>query len=145
MTGTLEDQINLSLLVPRIIFACVSGFGLIALLLCMVGLYATTSYSVSERRKEIGIRMALGAQPRNVMAVLLRQSALATGAGLVLGIGLGILMSALLGSLLYGIRPVETGVLVTVLALTGTIALVTAYLAARPWVNADPLEAVRHA
>jgi putative ABC transport system permease protein len=89
--------------------------------------------------------MALGAQPGNIMAVLIRQSALSTGTGLLLGLGLGILMSALLGSLLFGIRPVETGVLVTVLALTATVALVTAYLAARPWVKADPLEAIRHA
>jgi putative ABC transport system permease protein len=130
---------------PRIIFGCVSGFGMLAFLLSMAGIYATTSYSVAERKKEIGIRMALGAQPGNIMAILLRQSALATGTGLLLGLGLGILMSALLGSLLYGIRPVETGVLVAVLALTATIALATAYLAARPWVKADPLEAVRHA
>lgn len=142
---TMDGQINMSLLLPRIIFACVSGFGLLALVLSMAGIYATTSYSVSERRKEIGIRMALGAQPRNVMAVLLRQSALATSIGLVLGLGLGILMSAMLGSLLYGIRPVETGVLITVLALTSSIALATAYFAARPWIKTDPLEAVRHA
>jgi putative ABC transport system permease protein len=143
-TGTLEDQISLSLLVPRIIFACVSGFGLLALVLSMAGIYATTSYSVSERKKEIGIRLALGARPQNVMATLLRQSALTTGVGLVLGIGLGILMSSLLRSLLFGIRPVETGVLIAVLLFTGSIGLVTAYWAARPWIRVDPLEAVRH-
>jgi putative ABC transport system permease protein len=144
LTGTLEDQINFSLLIPRIIFACVSGFGLLALVLSMAGIYATTSYSVSERKKEIGIRLALGAQPKNVMAALLRQSALTTGVGLALGIGLGILMSSLLHSLLYGIRPVETGVLIAVLLLTSSIGLLTAYWAARPWVRVDPLEAVRH-
>jgi putative ABC transport system permease protein len=145
MTGTLEDQVNLSLLLPRIIFGCVSGFGLLALVLSMSGIYATTSYSVGERKKEIGIRMALGATPGDVMTVLLRQSALATMAGLILGLGLGVALSALLRSLLYGIRPVETGVLIAVFALTTTLALATAYSAARPWVTADPLEAVRHA
>jgi putative ABC transport system permease protein len=144
MTGTFEDQLNLALLLPRIIFACVSGFGLLALLLSMAGIYATTSYSVGERKKEIGIRLALGAQPRQLMASLLRQSIVITGVGLAVGIGLGVAMSALLGSLLFGIRPVETGVLVGVVTLTATMALVTAYLAARPWVKIDPLEAVRH-
>lgn len=142
---TMDGQISMSLLIPRIIFGCVSGFGFLALTLSMAGLYATTSYSVSERRKEIGIRIALGARPRNVMATLLRQSAFATAIGLVLGLGLGIAMSALLGSLLYGIQPVEGRILVAVSGLTSSIALLTAYSAARPWMKTDPLDAVRHA
>jgi predicted permease len=144
LTGTLEDQVDLALLLPRIIFACVSGFGLLALLLSMAGLYATTSYSVSERRKEIGIRIALGAQPRDLIASLLRQSTLVTVIGLALGLGMGVGMSSLLGSLLFGIRPVEPMVLVGVVLVTAAISLITAYLAARPWVKVDPLEAVRH-
>jgi predicted permease len=142
---TMDQQVSMSLLLPRIIFGCVSGFGLLALVLSMAGIYATTSYSVGERKKEIGIRMALGARPREVMATLLRQSARATTIGLLLGLGLGIVLSAALRSLLYGIRPVETGVLVSVFVLTNVLALSTAYSAARPWVRADPLEAVRHA
>lgn len=142
---TLEDQVNFSLLLPRIIFTCVGGFGLLALILSMAGLYATISYSVSERRKEIGIRIALGARPHDVMATLLQQSALATAIGLLLGLGLGIAMSAMLGSLLYGIRPVEGEVLVLVLMVTSFIALLTAYSAAHRWMKIDPLEAVRHA
>jgi predicted permease len=144
LTETFEDQLNLALLLPRIIFGCVSGFGLLALVLSMAGIYATTSYSVGERKREIGIRLALGAQPRQLMASLLRQSIGITGIGLAVGIGLGVAMSALLGSLLFGIRPVETTVLMGVVALTATMALMTAYLAARPWVKIDPLEAVRH-
>lgn len=144
LTGTFEDQLNLALLLPRIIFACVSGFGLLALMLSMAGIYATTSYSVGERKKEIGIRLALGAQPHQLMASLLRQSIAITGVGLAVGIGLGVVMSALLGSLLFGIRPIETTVLLGVVALTAVMALITAYMAARPWVKIDPLEAVRH-
>jgi predicted permease len=144
LTATFEDQINLSLLLPRIIFACVSGFGLLALTLSMAGIYATTSYSVSERKKEIGIRIALGAQPRQVLASLLRQALLVTSIGLAVGLGLGVAMSALLRSLLYGIHPVELTVLLGVVVLTASIALATAYLAARPWTRIDPLEAVRH-
>jgi len=63
----------------------------------------------------------------------------------VLGLGLGVAMSMLLGSLLYGIHPVEGGVLAIVLGLTSSIALLTAYSAALPWMKTDPLEAVRHA
>jgi ABC-type antimicrobial peptide transport system permease subunit len=118
---------------------------LLALVLSMTGIYAATSYSVSERRKEIGIRIALGAQPRQLMTSLLRQSALVTGAGVVVGLALGLAMSAALASSLYGIRTVELPVLLGVVALTAGLASVTVYLAARPWVTADPLEAVRHA
>jgi predicted permease len=142
---TLDDQIDLSLLVPRTIFACAGGFGLLALVLSMTGLYATTAYSVSERKKEIGIRVALGAQPRDLLLSLLRHSALVTAVGLATGLVLGVAMSWLLGSALYGIRPVEATVLIAVALLTAFLALTTAYFAARPWVNADPLEAVRHA
>ena len=144
LTETFEDQINLSLLLPRIIFVCVTGFGLLALVLSMAGIYATTSYSVGERTKEIGIRLALGAQPRQVMASLLRQVSLVTGIGLAAGLAVGVAMSSLMGSLLYGIRAVEWPVLILVGAFTVSIALATAYSAARPWVRIDPLEAVRH-
>lgn len=143
-TGTVEDQVDLALLLPRIIFACVSGFGLLALVLSMAGIYATTSYSVGERRREIGIRLALGAQPRQVMRSLLRQAALVTGIGLAAGLGLGVAMSVVLGSLLFGIHPVEWPVLTGVGVSTILIALATAYFAARPWIKIDPLEAVRH-
>jgi predicted permease len=145
LTMTLADQMDLSLLMPRVIFGCVSGFGLLALVLSMTGIYAATSYSVSERRKEIGIRIALGAQPRQLMTTLLRQSALVTGAGLIVGLALGVAMSAALASSLYGIHPVELPILLGVVALTAAMAGITVYLAARPWVTADPLEAVRHA
>jgi len=143
LTGTFEDQINFSLLLPRIIFACVSGFGLLALVLSMAGIYAATSYSVAERKKEIGIRMALGARPRQVMTSVLRQATLVTGIGLSSGLGLSVALSSLLSSLLYGIRLVEWPVLAGVGALTVFIALLTAYFAARPWMKIDPLEAVR--
>jgi predicted permease len=145
LTMTMADQIDFSLLMPRVIFGCVSGFGLLALILSMTGIYATTSYSVSERRKEIGIRIALGAQPRQLMTSLLRQSALVTGAGLIVGLALGLALSAGLASSLYGIHPVELPVLLGVVIVTTGLASATAYLAARPWVKVDPLEAVRHA
>ena len=144
MMSTMEDQIDLSLLLPRIVLGCVSGFGLLALLLSMAGLYATTSYSVSERRKEIGIRIALGALPRNLIVSVLQESVLVSAIGLILGLGMGVGISLLLGSILYQVRPVDPVVLIAVAILTTSIALMTSYLAARPWVKADALEALRH-
>ena len=144
LENTMEGQIRFSLLIPRIILGFVAGFGLLALLLSMAGLYATTSYSVSERRKEIGIRIALGAQRSNLMISLLRQAATFAGIGIGIGLAMGVALSILLGSLLYGIQPVEPAVLLPVTVFTTLIALLTAYFAAKPWLAVDPLQAVRH-
>lgn len=142
---TMQDQINASLLLSRIILACVAGFGLLALLLAMAGLYATTSYSVSERKKEIGIRIALGAQPGSLMALILRQTTAIAAIGMLIGLILGIVLSGVVGAQLFGIRTLEPAVLIGVATVTTAIAGLTAYSAARPWVRTDPMEAVRHA
>jgi ABC-type antimicrobial peptide transport system permease subunit len=78
-----------------------------------------------------------------VMASVLRQATLVTGIGLSSGLGLGVALSSVVGSALYGIRPVEWSVLAAVCILTVSIALATTYFAARPWMKIDPLEAVR--
>jgi predicted permease len=145
MTLTMDDLMNLSLYVPRITLICTSAFGGLAFLLAAVGLYGAVFYSVSERKKELGIRVALGAAPRDLWKMILRQTCVVTATGVGLGIAGGIIASAVVRSQLYGVRPVEWSVFLAVGFAMGAMNLFTAYSAARPWLRADPMESVRHA
>jgi ABC-type antimicrobial peptide transport system permease subunit len=116
----------------------------LAFVLAAVGLYGSVFYSVSERKKELGIRVALGAAPRDLWRMILRQTCIVTATGVCLGIIGGIIASALVRSQLYGVRPVEWTVFVAVGLAMGAMTLLTAYSAARPWMQADPMESVRH-
>jgi putative ABC transport system permease protein len=102
------------------------------------------SYSVSERRKELGIRVALGAQRRQLMQMILYQTLWITGTGVAIGIGLGIGVAVILRSQFYGVSAVEWRVLLPVSAGVIGVSLAVAFISARPWLAVDPLEAVRH-
>jgi len=141
---TLEDWTNFAFYPARLALACVSGFGLLAIILTAVGLYGAVFYSVSARTREFGVRVALGASPSDLLTMILRQVAAVTAAGIVLGLGVGIGGTALVASWLYGIRPVEWTVLAGVGLAMMTMTLLMAYSAARPWLRVDPLRAVRH-
>jgi putative ABC transport system permease protein len=144
-TATMDDWVNFSLYVPRIILVCTSAFGTLAFVLAAVGLYGAVFYSVSERKKELGIRVALGATSRDLWKMILLQTTLVTAAGVGLGILCGIFASALVRSQLYGIHPVEWGVFLAVGFTMAAMTVITAYSAARPWMHGDPMESVRHA
>jgi ABC-type antimicrobial peptide transport system permease subunit len=144
-TLTMDDWTNFSLYIPRLILVCTSVFGGLAFVLAAVGLYGAVFYSVSERKKELGIRVALGAAPRDLWKMILRQTSLVTAAGVVLGILCGVIVAALVRSQLYAIHPVEWSVFLAVALTMGGMTVLTAYSAARPWMRADPMESVRHA
>jgi ABC-type antimicrobial peptide transport system permease subunit len=113
--------------------------------MALLGLFGAISYSVNERKKELGIRVALGATRRQLLELVVRQTLKVTGAGVAAGLLLGIVATTLLRSQFYGINAVEWTVLLPVSAgMLGVSALV-AYLSARPWIAVDPMEAVRHA
>lgn len=143
-TLTLDDWMDFSLYVPRAALVCTSAFGALAFVLAAAGLYGAVFYSVSERKKELGIRVALGAVPSDLWRMILRQTSIVTAAGVCLGILGGIVASVLVRSQLYGIRPVEWIVFAAVAITMGLMTLLTAYSAARPWMRADPMESVRH-
>jgi hypothetical protein len=142
---TLDDWMRLTLFVQILTLEVVSGLGALALLLAAVGLYGTIFHSVSERKKEIGIRVALGAMPSHLLRLFLRQTAIISGLGVLIGLLLGIAATIVFNSQFYGIRPVELQVLIPVALLMVLISMAIAYAAARPWINASPMDAVRHA
>lgn len=144
LTLTIDDWLNFALFVPRVTLVCIVGFGGLAFMLATVGLYGAVFYSVSERKKELGIRAALGARPQDLWNMILRQTSVVTAAGVGLGILGGIIASILVRSLLYGIHPVEWIVFAVVALTMGLMTALTAYSAARPWLRTDPMESVRH-
>jgi ABC-type antimicrobial peptide transport system permease subunit len=118
-------------------------FGALALLLAMVGLYGMTNYAVAQRQGEIGIRMALGAQPRSVIWLMLRDVAALAVAGLAVGLAASLAAGHLVVSLLYGVRfndPLQLAG--AALTLAAAIAL-AAYLPARRAAQGDPMAALR--
>jgi predicted permease len=139
-----RDIVAIALLVPSITLDVILGLGALALMLAVMGLYGAIFYSVNERRQEIGIRVALGAAPRDVLVLFLRQSALMSGLGVACGLALGAAATVALRSQLFGIGAVEVPVLATAAVAMMMVALAVAYLAARPWARVSPLDAVRH-
>ncbi|MBZ5676437.1 MAG: ABC transporter permease [Acidobacteriia bacterium] len=142
---TFDTWTNFTLLEERIIAASVAGLSALGVLLAIVGLFGAISYSVSERRKELGIRVALGARPGQLLEMVLRQTLTITGAGTAIGILLGVGVTVLLRSQFYGVSAVEWTVLVPVTLGMLALSALVAWLCARSWITIDPMEAVRHA
>jgi predicted permease len=141
---TMEENTNFALYIPRLVLICIGGFGVLAFLLAAAGLYGAVFYSVSERTREMGIRVALGAQQWDLWRLILRQTSKITLIGICVGIAGGIGSSILARSLLYKIQPVEWFVLVGVAFVMLAMTIATAYSAARPWMRVDPMQSVRH-
>ncbi len=142
---TFEGWMNLTLLTQRITAGCVAVLSALGLLLAIIGLFGAISYSVRERKKELGIRVALGARPWQLLEMLLRQTMIVSGAGVAIGTLLGIGATIVFRSQLYGIGAVEWTVLLPVACAMLALSLLVAYFSARPWIAVDPMEAVRHA
>ena len=118
-------------------------FGVLALLLAVVGLYGVKSYIVSQRTREIGIRMALGARPADVLAMVLREGAALSAAGVALGLPLAALLGFALSSLLDDVKPLDPVVFLAAPALLALAALVATWLPARRATRVTPLTALR--
>ncbi len=144
--ATFDTWMDLTLLGERITAGVVAALSGLGLLLAVIGLFGAISYSVSERKKELGIRVALGAeQPSQLLQMVLRQTLAIAGTGVAVGILLGVGVTVLVRSQFYGIAAVEWTVLVPVSTAMLALALLVAYVSARPWITVNPMEAVRHA
>jgi putative ABC transport system permease protein len=124
--------------------ALVGAFGILAAALAAIGLYGVMSYAVGQRTREIGVRMALGAQRVDVLAMVLRQSMTLVAAGLAAGVLGALALTRLLREALYGLTPTDPKTYAGVSLLFVTVALAAAYLPARRAVRIDPVTALRH-
>jgi ABC-type antimicrobial peptide transport system permease subunit len=118
-------------------------FGVLALLLAVVGLYGVKSYVVSQRTREIGIRMALGARPRDVLTMVMREGALLSAVGVAIGLPLAALLGFALSSLLYDVKPLDPVVFVSAPVALALAALAATWLPARRATRVTPLTALR--
>ena len=141
---TLDDAVSASLEQRRFSMDIVAAFAITALLLAGLGIYGVISYIVNERTRDIGIRLALGAQRGRIMAMVLRQGLGLAIAGAALGLVGSVIVSHLMAGLLYGVMPSDPLTLIGVtLALTG-VALAACYLPARRAIRVDPMIALRY-
>jgi putative ABC transport system permease protein len=116
----------------------------IAILLTVVGVYGVMNYAVTQRTQEIGIRMALGAQPGQVRGLILKQGVVLSAAGLVIGLGCGLIVLRWMSTLLFGVSTNDPIIFIAVAALLAIISLVACYLPARKATQVDPIIALRH-
>ncbi len=121
----------------------VAGFAAVALLLGIVGLYGVIAYSVSQRTREIGVRIALGAQRGTVYRLILKEASLLALAGIVIGIACAILAATFMRKLLFGTPPWDITTLLCVAAVLGVSALLASFLPARRAASVDPISALR--
>jgi macrolide transport system ATP-binding/permease protein len=121
----------------------VGGFAALALLLGVVGLYGVVAYSVSQRTREIGVRMALGAQQSSVYRMILKEAGWLTGVGIAAGLMCSVAVATLMQKVLFGVRSWDMATLVAVALLLGASALLASYFPARRAASVNPVEALR--
>ncbi len=134
-----EALISESISTPRFRTLLMSGFGVTALLLAVVGLYGVLAYSVSQRSKEIGVRMALGASRISVLGLVLREGVPVLGVGLALGLGGAFALSRVLESMLFGVGARDVGVFTAVPLLLAAVAVLAMLIPARRAARVDPV------
>ena len=141
---TQREQINATMQMERAFAALTAGFGVLALALACVGIYGIMAYSVAQRTSEIGIRLALGAQPGQVRSMILRESTWLTVVGVVVGVGAALGLTRLVKSMLYGVTPNDPTTLVAGVALLLAVAVAATWIPARRAAGVQPMEALRH-
>ncbi len=128
---------------PRLLANLLGAFAGLALLLAALGTYGILSYMVSERRREIGIRMALGAAQRSVVQMVMGQGIAIAGAGLVLGLAGALALNRVMASLLFGVQPTDPATFAVVSATIVTVAVIACFLPARRAAQVDPMVVLR--
>jgi len=142
--GTLAQQKDGSLYTERLAAALLTLFGLLASSLAEVGIYGVLSYSVTERTREMGIRLALGARPRDLLKLVVGQGFMLTLIGLVIGVGASFALTRLIARLLFGVSATDPLTFIVIPLLLTGVALLACWIPARRATRVDPLAALRY-
>jgi putative ABC transport system permease protein len=140
---TMDEVVSQSVARPRLNTGLLTAFAVISLVLAAIGVYGLISYSVSLRSSEIGLRMALGAQRRDILWQMLREGAVLTAVGLVVGTLVALALTRSLTALLFEIAPTDPLTFASVALLLLAVTLLASYLPARRATRVDPLVALR--
>jgi putative ABC transport system permease protein len=141
---TMAQVVADSIARPRLQSVLLGLFAGLALALAMAGVYGVVSYSVSGRTQEIGVRMALGARRASVLAMVLRDGALLSLAGVACGLTVALILTRYLGGLLYRVSPTDPLTFLAVSGLLIMVALLACYIPARRAARIEPVEALRY-
>jgi putative ABC transport system permease protein len=141
---TMDEYVSAAVAAPRFNTILLGGFALLALVLASVGIFGVISYSVTQRRQEIGIRRALGAGTSTVLRLVVSQGMALAAAGIVIGTCGALALGRVLESLLFGVTPTDPATFLAVAALLAFVALAASYLPALRAARVDPAEALRH-
>jgi putative ABC transport system permease protein len=140
---TMETYVSQATEQPRLSAMLVSAFAVLALVLAAVGVYGVLAYVVSQRTREIGVRVALGARRSDILRHVVSQGLVLTGAGLAIGLAGAAALANLVRTLLYQVSPRDAGTFVTTAVVLSVIAVVASLIPARRASSVDPLTALR--
>ena len=140
----LSEHMGGSLFAQKVAASLLSVLGGISLLLATLGFYSVMAYTVNQRTQEIGMRIALGAQRRNVLGLVVGQAMLLTGAGLLVGIAVAFAAARLVAGMLFKVSAGDPVIFASVALFLSSVALLASYVPAWRAAKVDPMEALRH-
>jgi ABC-type antimicrobial peptide transport system permease subunit len=141
---SMENILSTSVRPQQFVMWMLGGYAALALLLASIGIFGVVSYAVSQRTGEIGVRIALGAMPRHVAGMVLRQGFTMAVAGIVLGCAAAAWLTRYLQSQLFAVSPLDPAVYAIVAVVLASVALAACLIPARRAMRVDPVEALRH-
>jgi len=142
--ATMDQMLHDSLSQRRLTLVLLGSFAVLALILAAIGIFGVVSYAVRQRTHELGIRLALGAQPQNVLMMILRQGLILALTGVLVGLVAAVALTRLMKSLLFGVQPDSPLTLAAAAALLIVVALFASYLPARRAASVNPMVALRY-
>jgi len=141
---TQTEQIDDTIQQERIFADLTAGFGFLALTLASIGIYGIMAYSVARRTNEIGIRLALGAQARQILTMILRETSWLAAIGVAVGLGAALPLTRFLESMLFGLKPSDPATMIGSAAILFAAALLAGFVPARRASRVQPMQALRH-